>query len=59
MNQTELEALTINELYSLAKQHGIPSFRKYKKAQLIELLQAPAPEKKKRGRPSKLSLIHI
>ncbi len=56
MNQTELEALTINELYSLAKQHGIPSFRKYKKAQLIELLQAPAPEKKKRGRPAKTAV---
>ena len=53
MNQTELEALTINELYNLSKQHGIPSYRKYKKAQLIEMLQAPAPEKKKRGRPAK------
>ncbi len=53
MNQTELEALTITELYDLAKQHGIPSYRKYKKAQLIEMLQAPAPEKKKRGRPAK------
>ena len=53
MNQTELEALTIAELYDLAKQHGIPSYRKYKKAQLIELLQAPAPERKKRGRPAK------
>ncbi len=53
MNQTELEALTINELYTLAKQHGIPSFRKYKKAQLIELLQGPAPAPKKRGRPAK------
>ena len=53
MNQTELEALTITELYALAKQHGIPSYRKYKKAQLIELLQGPAPEQKKRGRPKK------
>ena len=53
MNQTELETLTINELYDLAKQHGIPSYRKYKKAQLIELLQKPAPEPKKRGRPAK------
>ena len=53
MNQTELEALTITELYDLAKQHGIPSYRKYKKAQLIDMLQAPAPEKKKRGRPAK------
>jgi len=53
VNQTELEALTITELYDLAKQHGIPSYRKYKKAQLIEMLQAPAPEKKKRGRPAK------
>ena len=53
MNQTELEALTITELYDLAKQHGIPSYRKYKKVQLIEMLQAPAPEKKKRGRPAK------
>lgn len=53
MNQPELEALTITELYNLAKQHGIPSYRKYKKAQLIEMLQAPAPEKKKRGRPAK------
>ncbi len=53
MNQTELETLTIAELYNLAKQHGIPSYRKYKKAQLIEMLQAPAPEKKKRGRPAK------
>ncbi|MBQ6332544.1 MAG: transcription termination factor Rho [Clostridia bacterium] len=53
VNQTELEALTITELYDLAKQHGIPSYRKYKKAQLIDMLQAPAPEKKKRGRPAK------
>ncbi len=53
MNQTELESLTITELYTLAKQHGIPSYRKYKKAQLIELLQGPAPEQKKRGRPPK------
>jgi transcription termination factor Rho len=53
VNQTELETLTIAELYNLAKQHGIPSYRKYKKAQLIEMLQAPAPEKKKRGRPAK------
>lgn len=53
MNTTELNALTIAELYALAKQHGIPSFRKYKKAQLIELLQAPAPAPKKRGRPAK------
>lgn len=53
MNLTELNALTINELYALAKQHGIPSYRKYKKAQLIELLQAPAPAPKKRGRPAK------
>ena len=53
MNSSELNALTINELYALAKQHGIPSFRKYKKAQLIELLQGPAPAPKKRGRPAK------
>ena len=53
MNSSELNALTINELYALAKQHGIPSFRKYKKAELIELLQAPAPAPKKRGRPAK------
>ncbi|MBQ1820855.1 MAG: transcription termination factor Rho [Clostridia bacterium] len=53
MNQTELEALTISELYALAKQHGIPSYRKYKKAELIGLLQAPAPTPKKRGRPPK------
>ena len=55
MNQTELKGLTISELYNLAKQHGIPSYRKYKKAQLIEMLQQPAPEQKKRGRPSKAS----
>ena len=55
MNQTELDALTISELYALAKQHGIPSYRKYKKAQLIEMLQAPAPAPKKRGRPAKSS----
>lgn len=53
MNPNELNALTITELYALAKQHGIPSYRKYKKAQLVELLQAPAPAPKKRGRPSK------
>ncbi len=53
MNQTELSAKTINELYALAKQHGIPSYRKYKKAQLIEMLQQPAPVQKKRGRPAK------
>ncbi|MBR4905914.1 MAG: transcription termination factor Rho [Clostridia bacterium] len=53
VNSSELNALTINELYALAKQHGIPSFRKYKKAQLIELLQGPAPAPKKRGRPAK------
>jgi transcription termination factor Rho len=53
VNQTELSAKTINELYALAKQHGIPSFRKYKKAQLIEMLQQPAPAQKKRGRPAK------
>ena len=53
MNQTELEALTITELYALAKQHGIPSYRKCKKAELIKLLQSPAPERKKRGRPPK------
>ena len=53
MNQTELNALTITELYALAKQHGIPSYRKYKKAELIELLLAPAPAPKKRGRPAK------
>ena len=53
MNQTELESLTLNDLYNLAKQHGIPSFRKYKKAQLVEMLQAPAPAPKKRGRPPK------
>ena len=55
MNQTELKGLTISELYNLAKQHGIPSYRKYKKAQLIEMLQQPAPEQKKRGRPPKAS----
>ncbi|MBR6039538.1 MAG: transcription termination factor Rho [Clostridia bacterium] len=55
VNSSELNALTINELYALAKQHGIPSFRKYKKAQLIELLQGPAPAPKKRGRPAKAS----
>ena len=55
MNSSELNALTINELYALAKQHGIPSFRKYKKAELIELLQMPAPAPKKRGRPAKAS----
>ena len=49
MNSSELNALTIAELYALAKQHGIPSFRKYKKAQLIELLQAPAPAPKKKA----------
>ncbi len=53
MNSNELNALTITELYALAKQHGIPSYRKYKKAQLVEMLQAPAPAPKKRGRPSK------
>ena len=53
MNQTELETKTIAELYDLAKQHGIPSYRKYKKADLIRLLQQPAPAPKKRGRPSK------
>jgi len=53
VNLTELNALTITELYALAKQHGIPSYRKYKKAQLIELLQGPAPAPKKRGRPAK------
>ena len=53
MNQTELESLTLNELYDRAKEHGIPSYRKYKKAQLIEMLQAPAPAPKKRGRPAK------
>ena len=45
MNQTELEALTITELHALAKQNGIPSYRKYKKAELIGLLTASAPEK--------------
>lgn len=53
MNLSELNTLTINELYALAKEHGIPSFRKYKKAQLVEMLQAPAPAPKKRGRPPK------
>ncbi|MBQ4423009.1 MAG: transcription termination factor Rho [Clostridia bacterium] len=53
VNQTELESLTLNELYDRAKEHGIPSYRKYKKAQLIEMLQAPAPAPKKRGRPAK------
>ena len=53
MNSSELNTLTIAELYALAKEHGIPSFRKYKKAQLIELLQAPAPAPKKRGRPAR------
>ena len=53
MNQTELESLTLNELYELAKQHGISSYRKYKKAQLIDMLQSPAPASKKRGRPAK------
>ena len=56
MNQTELEALTIADLHALAKQNGIPSYRKYKKAELIGLLTASAPEpsaSKKRGRPPK------
>ena len=53
MNQDELVSLSIAELYALAKQHGIPSYRKYKKAELIKLLQEPAPQPKKRGRPSK------
>ena len=53
MNQAELEKSTISELYALAKQHGIPSYRKYKKAELIKLLQEPAPQPKKRGRPTK------
>ena len=53
VNQTELQAKTIAELYELAKQHGIPSYRKYKKSELIELLQQPAPQPKKRGRPAK------
>ena len=56
MNQTELESLTIAELHALAKQNGIPSYRKYKKAELISLLKASAPERpapKKRGRPPK------
>ena len=53
VNLTELETLTINELYDLAKQHGIPSYRKYKKAELITLLQGPAPQPKKRGRKPK------
>ncbi len=56
VNQTELESLTIAELHALAKQNGIPSYRKYKKAELISLLKASAPERpapKKRGRPPK------
>ena len=53
MNQAELQTKTIAELYELAKQHGIPSYRKYKKSELIELLQQPAPQPKKRGRPAK------
>ncbi len=53
MNQTELETKTIAELYDLAKQHGIASYRKYKKADLIRMLQEPAPQPKKRGRPAK------
>ena len=53
MNSSELETKTIAELYELAKQHGIPSYRKYKKAELIRLLQEPAPAPKKRGRPAK------
>ena len=53
MNQNEMQALTISELYELAKQHGIPSYRKYKKAELISLLQKPAPLPKKRGRKPK------
>ena len=53
MNQTELETKTIAELYDLAKLHGISSFRKYKKAELIRMLQEPAPQPKKRGRPAK------
>ena len=53
MNLSELETKTIAELYDLAKQHGIPSYRKYKKAELIRLLQEPAPAPKKRGRPAK------
>ena len=48
-----MQALTINELYALARQHGIPSYRKYKKAELITLLQGPAPAPKKRGRKPK------
>ena len=55
VNQTELESLTLNELYERAKQHGIPSYRKYKKAQLIEMLQVPAPAPKKCGRPAKIT----
>ncbi len=53
MIQSELETKTIAELYDLAKQHGIPSYRKYKKAELIKMLQEPAPQPKKRGRPAK------
>ena len=53
MIQSELETKTIAELYELAKQHGIPSYRKYKKAELVKMLTEPAPAPKKRGRPAK------
>ena len=43
MIQSELETKTIAELYELAKQHGIPSYRKYKKAELVKMLTEPAP----------------
>ena len=53
MIQSELETKTIAELYELAKQHGIPSYRKYKKVELVKMLTEPAPAPKKRGRPAK------
>ena len=55
MNQTELESLTIAELHALAKQNGIPSYRKYKKAELIGLIKASAPE---RPAPKKRALLY-
>ena len=53
VNQTELESLTITELHALAKQNGIPAYRKYKKAELIALLAAEDSAPKKRGRKPK------
>ena len=45
--------MTINELYALAKERGIPSFRKHKKAELIDLLKDPVPAPKKSERRAK------